>query len=430
MTLTPEQLKAIETTARLAVVIACAGSGKTTVIAERVKWLIAQGVNPEAIAAITYTNAAAFTLSTKIGYKIGFAGTLHELCLKLLRQHGERIGFNTETLCVLSEEDSETFIEEQCKLLKYKGGRQELRLALLDGIPASVRLTSTDLMVGRIFHTLKRTSTLTYDAILVYGLKLILKLNSEPIVSFDDGSGDYGWNKFYHLLLDEAQDASDLDWAIYNALPVPNKFIVADPRQSLFEWRKGNPGNVLALTTRKDVETHYLHENFRSGQEICDLANKLAKDFTPMMMGLPKKDFAAFALFASAEDELAEIIRFIKWELRADKDSTSAILLRTNALVEEYRPIIHDAGFPNVTVCTFHAAKSKEWDIVFLPALEEGFVPLKSDDVNECRRMLYVGMTRAKRMLLLGCAKERKDPWSYDWISNAPSRYLKELGLI
>lgn len=417
MELTDAQRKAVESKGRLVVVISCAGSGKTTVIAERVKWLIGKGVSPEAIAAITYTAAASFTLSTKIGYQIGFAGTLHELCLKLIREHGEQIGFDSESLCVLSEEDSETFIEEQCRLLKYKGGKQELRLALLDGIPEVNRITATDLMVGRIFHTLKRTNTLTYDAILVYGLKLLQRI-------------EFASYPLEHLLIDEAQDASDLDWAIYNALPVPNKFIVADPRQSLFEWRKGNPGNVLALTVRKDVETHYLHENFRSGQEICDLANKLAKDFTPMRSAWPNLNPSRveFAQFSTADAELSNIVFLL--QKAVEPTSKVAILLRTNALVEDYGRVIRELGLPNVTVCTYHAAKSKEWDIVFLPALEEGIVPLKSDDVNECKRMLYVGITRAKRMLLLGCAKERKDPWAYRLINNRPSRYLKQLGLL
>lgn len=424
--LTPAQQAVVDSNHRLICCISSAGSGKTLVLSERIKRLIKDGVPPGSICAVTYTTSAAYEMSTRIGYQIGLCDTLHGLCLKLLKEHGALIGFEPETMAVLSEEDSETFIQEQMRLLKFRGGIKELRLAMMGGLSDGKRVTPIDLIVGRIYHTLRRTNVLTYDAILVYALEMLRKLRGTDFETYIAGVMSI---RFEHLLLDEMQDASDLDWAIYNALPVPNKFIVADPRQSLFEWRKGNPGNVLALTTRKDVETHHITENFRSGQEICDLANKLAKDFAPMRSAWPNLNPSRvdFAAFSSADAELSNITFAVK---AIDPTTTCAILLRTNALVEDYGRVIRELGLPNVTVCTYHAAKSKEWDIVFLPALEEGIVPLKSDDVNECRRMLYVGITRGRRMVLLGCAKERKDPWSYDWISNAPSRYLRELGLI
>lgn len=108
--------------------------------------------------------------------------------------------------------------------------------------------------------------------------------------------------------------------------------------------------------------------------------------------------------------------------------SASALLAEVNRrAVEQHAPSIS-----GVTLATLHKAKGLEWDVVFLPGLTEGALPsmyaTTPDAVEEERRLLYVGMTRARQELHLSWSSSRSGPNGATWTSR-PSRFLADLGL-
>ena len=88
----------------------------------------------------------------------------------------------------------------------------------------------------------------------------------------------------------------------------------------------------------------------------------------------------------------------------------------------------HAPAADGVTVATLHAAKGLEWDAVFLTGLSEGLMPITfaetSDEIDEERRLLYVGITRAREQLMLSCSASRTPGGR---ANRRPSRFLKDL---
>lgn len=434
VTLTDEQAAVVASDHPLIVCIGCPGSAKTTVLTERIKRLIAQGLAPEAICACTYTIAASMEIQSRVGVVLGHCGTLHGFCLSFLSRYGDRIGFEPSTMVVLSEEDSQTFIEQQCAILKYRGSAHYLRLAMLDGMPQGERMNAVDLMVGRIYTTLRRTNTLTFDSILVYGGELIKKLNTwglnDTRIHQHNGTS-HCWSGFEHILCDEVQDFSALDWSIIEALPIRNRFYVGDPLQSVMEWRRGSPQKLIELSKMKAiVETHNLRQNFRSGGPIVEAANALSYHMhgvdTPPMVTADPMGTVEVQGFKDAHAEVLHIAAMVStYECRC------AILVRTNSLIEwikEEWERMGWGGLDRVDILTYFASKSREWDIVFIPCLEDGICPMAGDDVNELRRCLYVAITRAKHTVYLTWAKSRRLKWEFKASERQPSPFLRELG--
>lgn len=334
MNLTTAQLAAVQSNHPLILCVSSAGSGKTRCLTERIKRLMADGMQPESIWACTYTVNAALEMESRIGVKLGHCNTLHSLCLSLLLKHGERIGFNPSTLTVLDEEASEQFIQRQGAIMKYKGSQDELRQALLAGIPEKARLTPAELLAGRIYHQLRRENMLTFDALLAYGLKLIEALP------------EIAWPQ--HLAVDEVQDASDSDWRIYEAILTPNKFYVGSAEQAIFQFRGGAVHNMLRLGERKDVELHYLRENFRSGQAICDVANKLADHMPdilkePMVSAVEGKCVVTCTAFDTPDQEVLMITQALS-SLMVAGGNEFALLCRSNALCDWYSDRLRGHG--------------------------------------------------------------------------------------
>src|SRR3954453_4214462 len=183
--LNPEQEKAVRTTEGPLLILAGAGTGKTRVITARVAYLIAQGVNPLAILAVTFTNKAANEMRERLAGMIASAdarkvtmSTFHALCLRILRTGIERLGYKNN-FSIYDEGD-------QIGLIKKIITRTAARDEKLDPIAAQSAISraknnnaapETDTLLGAVFDRyraeLKTTNAVDFDDLLCLAVQLL-----------------------------------------------------------------------------------------------------------------------------------------------------------------------------------------------------------------------------------------------------------------
>ena len=152
--------------------------------------------------------------------------------------------------------------------------------------------------------------------------------------------------------MDEVQDSAEVDWRIYHALPIANKFFVGDDAQAIYSFRGGRVDMMMNESVAQDVEVIALQENFRSHSEICDAANRLIEHNTDR---IKKQTISAKGPGGMVEllrpamnegEEIARVASKIKELLDGVPDALGnlwrtepdeiAILARTNALCAAY----------------------------------------------------------------------------------------------
>ena len=256
---TKAQLAAINSNANRIVVVAGPGSGKTTTSLARMVRLINESVPASAIAAITFTNAAALETESRLanlipGAKLGFCGTLHSFMLRLLQTNGPLVGFN-RAISIASESFQNELIDTLIEDFRWKGSRKAVVDEIARGPFENVN-TPLEVIRGDYYGRMKKAGLIDFDGILFYGLELVRK-------QFAPG--------FQHLFVDEFQDSSTIDFQIYQAIKIPNLFIVGDVDQSIYGFRGGNPSLLMRLLESEHGCKFILNENFRSGKEICEI---------------------------------------------------------------------------------------------------------------------------------------------------------------
>jgi DNA helicase-2/ATP-dependent DNA helicase PcrA len=141
MNLTPVQQEVVDSDHPLVAVAATAGSGKSRVLVERIKRLVRQGVNPRTIASISYTIRAAGELKERLeGVDVGFIGTAHGWALRLLRRHGELVGFSDPArISVLNDSTITSMINDLIADNSWKGTLEDLKAEITKGATSTCR---------------------------------------------------------------------------------------------------------------------------------------------------------------------------------------------------------------------------------------------------------------------------------------------------
>lgn len=350
MNFTDSQTKAIESKATDILVIAGPGSGKTRTVVARIIRLIESGVFPVQIVAITFTNAAAAEIEKRLAegmaqaVKLAYCGTIHGFLLRLLNSHGHLSGFAQHVrLNVLDEPSAADLLNGIAAEQNYRDSMDDLREILKTGsLRAAERPTKAELIVSEYLRRLKQMNMLCFDSILIYGREM---LRSLPLASLTCN----GQHALTHLFLDEAQDCGPLDWDCCRLLPIDNKFTVADPDQSIYGFRGGDVRFVVNHAKSSKVQVIALEENFRSGRIICEQAQNLIENNTQRVS---KKTLAVrgggkvmFPKPFPNPNEEANFITGMIREQRLDWNDT-AILVRTNPLVQFFTDVLRGAGFP------------------------------------------------------------------------------------
>ena len=300
MQLNPEQTAAAHYTgsARHLLVLAGAGTGKTRTIIGRILYLIRSGVAAERLLMLTFTRRAAKEMLGRLHHEVGgvsdkiTAGTFHHFCLQVMRRVPK--AFGVEDRNVIDRDDAQSLIQLIRGELLKKGEKKDFPkgAALLNTISYAKncclsledylnRFTEYDdntmeriLQIAKQYEQRKHDRHyLDYDDILhlfVQGLENNDKLR-ERIAGL-----------YQHILVDEMQDTNPLQWRILAALSLAKTndgaqlFCVGDDAQSIYAFRGADFRNVHEFETRvSNSTTLKLQENYRSTQEILDIANWL-----------------------------------------------------------------------------------------------------------------------------------------------------------
>ena len=356
--LNPEQEQAVRTTEGPLLILAGAGSGKTRVIIARTAYMLAQGILPEHILAVTFTNKAAMEMRERLAGMVAedvakkvTMSTFHALCVRILRQDIQALGYK-KNFSIYDEGDQMGLIK---KIITRVSARDEkldphvAKNAISKAKNAGWAAPEDDkTLLGAVFARynadLKTLNAVDFDDLLLLTVKL---LN-------EHGEVRERWQRrFRYLMVDEFQDTNRLQLDLVALLAGsreegarPNVAVVGDDDQSIYGWRGAEVTNIL------EFEAHFpnptvikLEQNYRSTNFILGTANSLIKN-NPRRR--PKKLWSAqqggekVRIVAMPDDR--QEAQFITEEINARKTAEGkkwedfAILFRMNAqsrLVEE-----------------------------------------------------------------------------------------------
>ncbi len=267
-------------------ILAGAGTGKTRVITARAAYLIAEGVNPENILAVTFTNKAATEMRTRLATMVEPAqakkvtmSTFHALCLRILRSGIDRLGYKSN-FTIYDEGDQMGLIKKiinrtaaQDEKLDPNQAKNLISKAKNNGwsAPADEK-TLLSAVFSRYQADLKTLNAVDFDDLLLLAVKLLS----------EHADVQERWQqKFKYLMVDEFQDTNRLQLELVTLLADANKnvAVVGDDDQSIYGWRGAEVSNIL------EFESHFpnpavvkLEQNYRSTNAILGTANSLIKN--------------------------------------------------------------------------------------------------------------------------------------------------------
>ena len=289
------QLKAILKTQGAVMVIAGAGSGKTRVLTNRIAYLIAEkNVLESNILAITFTNKAAKEMKEIIYSLVGetskyiWINTFHSMCVRILRQHIDLLGYN-KNFTILDTSEQKTIIKNIVKELNLSEDSYQPNNILKIISNSKNSMISVNEMkaqarfgfmknVAEIYEYyqkyLKKNSVLDFDDLMLKTIVLFEK-HPEVLAIYQ--------NKFEYIHVDEYQDTNVIQYKLIKMLSEVHKNIcvVGDDDQSIYSWRGACSDNIINFEKDyEDVEVIFLDQNYRSNSTILDAANAVIKNNT------------------------------------------------------------------------------------------------------------------------------------------------------
>ena len=326
----PMQMKAVLSVNGPLLILAGAGSGKTTVLVNRIANLIKYGSaynsneiygrieddsyefmrsyyngnesvfpyiknilsvdspKPWEILAFTFTNKAAKELKDRLSLRIGdeandiWAGTFHSICVRILRRNAELLGF-TKHFTIYDTDDSKRVIKECQRLLNIDDKFLPHKSILAEISKAKDMLVSPEeflnlgsgnyreKQIGDCYakyqKLLKNADAMDFDDIIYYTVKLL---------ESNDDVREYYQNKFKYVLVDEYQDTNHAQFMLTKLLSegYNNICVVGDDDQSIYKFRGATIENILSFENNfKNAQVIRLEQNYRSTQNILDAAN-------------------------------------------------------------------------------------------------------------------------------------------------------------
>lgn len=366
MALNEMQQLAVDTTEGPLLILAGAGSGKTTVLVNRVEHIISSHLaTPWQVLAITFTNKAAGELRERLVSAIGdeandiWAYTFHSCCSRILRRFGEKIGY-TNHFTIYDTDDSRR-VMKQCqkqlgiedKLINHKSILAEISRAKDSLIsPEEYKQTAqNDFRKSKIAECyelyqaqLKKSDAMDFDDIIFNTVKLLEE--NEDVRNLYQ-------TQFKYVMVDEYQDTNHAQYVLTSLLAdkYKNICVVGDDDQSIYRFRGATIENILSFENHyKGAKVIRLEENYRSTQNILDGANAVISHnknrkgktlFTRSGSG----DRIVYKTVMSESEESQYIIdEIVKNVNNGMKYSDHAILYRMNAQSRNLEVMLTKSG--------------------------------------------------------------------------------------
>jgi DNA helicase-2/ATP-dependent DNA helicase PcrA len=354
--LNPEQYQVVTEADGPCLVLAGAGSGKTRTLVYRVAYLIENGVPPESILLVTFTNKAAKEMLDRVQKLLGFkpegfmGGTFHHIGNLILRRHAEKLGF-LRNFSILDSADSESFVKQAMSELGLNTKGQNFpKASVIHSVISYAKNTNGDLkdiamtnysypdfiadkivQLGEIYEAKKKkANAMDFDDLLVNWLKLLQQ--------FPEVKRRYT-EQFQYILVDEYQDTNYIQAEVIHNLANEknNVLVVGDDSQSIYSFRAADVKNILNFPNLfPNAKLYKIETNYRSTPQILGLANEIIKNnrnqFSKTLCA--KREDSILPTLMPARDEheqASKICRRIMDLYRDGKDYADiAVLYRSN----------------------------------------------------------------------------------------------------
>lgn len=398
-TLNEQQKQGVFTTDGPVLILAGAGSGKTRVLTHRTAYLIEEkGVNPYHIMAITFTNKAAGEMRERIDNLVGYGSesiwvsTFHSTCVRILRRHIDRIGFDTN-FTIYDADDSKTVMKDICKRLNIDTKMYKEKSLLAAISSAKDELISPEEFALRAVNagdyakrnqsevyreyqeTLRKNNALDFDDLIVKTVELF---ETDPEVL------DYYQERFRYIMVDEYQDTNTAQFKLISLLArkYKNLCVVGDDDQSIYKFRGANIYNILNFEKYfPEAVTIRLEQNYRSTKNILNaangvIANNIGRKEKTLWTDNPEGEKIDFEQFDTAYEEADYVARDILSGTKSGRYHYGdyAVLYRTNAqsrLFEE-RFITSNIPYKIVGGVNFYARKEIKDLLAYLKTIDNG----------------------------------------------------------
>jgi DNA helicase-2/ATP-dependent DNA helicase PcrA len=307
--LNEQQLAAVTAPPGPSLVIAGAGSGKTRTLTYRVAYLLEQGIPPDRILLLTFTNKAAKEMMRRVTELLGqelaalWGGTFHSIGNRILRQHANLLGYQRD-FTIMDREDAKHLLtacvaESNIDVKATRFPKAEV-LGDIFSLALNMQKPVADILrehydyfselAGQIADMEKRyaarklaTNAMDFDDLLALWLKLLRE---------HEDVREHYQRRFQFILVDEYQDTNRLQSELIDSLAARhhNVMVVGDDAQSIYAWRGANFQNILKFSDRyPGAKVYKIETNYRSTPEILNVANaaitanihQFAKHLTP-----------------------------------------------------------------------------------------------------------------------------------------------------
>ncbi|GAX91417.1 DNA helicase PcrA [Effusibacillus lacus] len=366
--LNPEQKQAVETTEGPLLILAGAGSGKTSVMTRRIAYLMGHGkVQPWNILAITFTNKAAKEMNERVEKLVGesagdiWMSTFHSMCVKILRREAERLGYGSN-FTILDSDDQIAAIK-QCMLdLNYDMKKFEPNVIHWKISAAKNELLGPDefkKMAGKSLmntvtaniyreyqHKLNSINALDFDD-LIFKTVQLFEDQPDVLASYQD--------KFRYIHVDEYQDTNRAQYRLVNLLAQKyrNLCVVGDSDQAIYRWRGADISNILNFERDyPEAKVIMLEQNYRSTNTILDAANAVIKNNSQRKdknLWSAKGQGEPISLYAALDqaDEAAYVVAKVQEHVgNGGQFRDCTVLYRANAQSRAVEEVFLQAAIP------------------------------------------------------------------------------------
>jgi DNA helicase-2/ATP-dependent DNA helicase PcrA len=370
--LNPQQRQAVETLNGPVLILAGAGTGKTRVITFRIAHLIARGVAPENILAVTFTNKAAREMQERIVKLIPAPRkgddarpakdsrpticTFHSLCVRILRLYIDRLGYK-KNFVIYDQSEQLSAVKKILAQISAKGEKTDPAaiLSLLSRFKnggenaaafadESVRALAQHIR-SRYESALHACNAVDFDDLILLTLRLF---NEHPEVL------EACRAKYRYVMADEYQDTNASQFQLIHSLTAKHRnfCVVGDDDQSIYGWRGAEIGNLLDLEKHfPEVKIVKLEQNYRSTNTILHAANAIIKNnprrrAKSLWSSKGQGNKILLRAYTNDEDEARNVVEQIEFARLAQRApwSDNAILFRTNMQSRPLETALRQAG--------------------------------------------------------------------------------------